>query len=121
MSDERKLAVEITEQKSISTVHFEGTYDPLSIILMKEMINALIRNKRLKLILEFGQLDSLDPSAYDYFAEVQKEVSRLGGAVVIVCPPSEPKDICDKLKQKYGFLMFPSFEEARDYFIGREF
>ncbi len=121
MSDERKLAVEITEQKSISTVHFEGTYDSLSITLMKEMINALIRNERLKLILEFGHIENLDPSAYDYLKEAQKEIIRLGGAIVVVCPPSEQRDICDKLKQKYGFLVFSNFEEARGYFIEREF
>ncbi|MEW5705865.1 MAG: STAS domain-containing protein [Actinomycetota bacterium] len=121
MTDERRLKVEITEQKSITTVIFSGKYKPLSIILMREIINALIRNNRLKLIIQFGNLTELDKSAYDYLESVHNEVARLGGSIVLICPSDQPKGICNQLKQKYHFLLFPNFEEARRFFIEREF
>lgn len=116
-----KLTVEITEQKSISTLHFRGTYGPLSITLMKEMVHALIRNNRIKLIFEFDSLSDLDQSAYEYLEWAHNEVSRLGGAIVLICPPDEFQDICDELRKRYHYLIFPDFEQARDYFISREF
>lgn len=121
MNTERRLTVEITEQKSISTVYFTGIYSFLSITLIKEIIQALIRNQRYKLIFRFEDLTGLDQEAYDYLEWVQGEVSRLGGAVVLICPPDEPQDICNKLKKRYHFLVFPDFEKAREYFIQREF
>lgn len=121
MADESKLSVEVTEQKSISTVHFSGTYGPLSVILMKEMVNALVRNHRLKLILQFDHIESLNEEAYRYLEEVHKRVDTLGGAVVLVCQLEQPGHICGELEKRYAFLVFPDFEQARDYFIGREF
>ncbi|HZD61017.1 MAG TPA: STAS domain-containing protein [Anaerolineae bacterium] len=118
---ESRLSVEITEQKSISTVHFGGTYGTLSVILMKEMIDALVRNNRLKLILQFDHLEALDESAYGYLEKIHEKVALYGGAIVVVCPAEESKKICGKLKERYKFLIFPSFEEARGYFIEREF
>jgi anti-anti-sigma regulatory factor len=118
---ENRLSVEITEQKSISTVHFSGTYGPLSITLLKEMINALIRNKRYRLILKFNHLADLNEDAYNFLERVHEEVSRQGGAIVLICTPDEPKQICSELEQKRNFLIFQDFEQARDYFIGREF
>lgn len=118
---ESKLDVEITEQKSISTVYFRGTYGPLSITLMKEMIHALIRNQRYKLILKFDSLGGLDQEAYEYLEWAHKEASRFDGDIVLICPPEEPQEICDNLKQRYSFLIFPNFEEAREHFIEREF
>jgi len=121
MEAESRFSVEVTEQKSISTVHFAGTYGPLSLILLKEIVHALIRNKRYKLIFEFDRLEGLDQSAYEYLEWAQKEVSRFDGAIVLICPPSEPHDICNELKQRYNFIIFESFEQAREYFIEREF
>jgi len=121
MEAESRFSVEITEQKSISTVHFRGTYGPLNIILLKEMVHALIRNKRYKLIFTFDNLTALDQSAYEFLEWAQNEVSRLDGAIVLICPPAEPQDICNKLKQRYRFLVFAEFEQARSYFIEREF
>jgi hypothetical protein len=121
MAAENKLAVEITEQKSITTIHFKGDYGPLSIVLMKEIVNALIRNERLKLIFRFDHLEKLDQEAYGYLEWVHDEVSRLGGAVVLICPQDESLPICSKLKQNYHFLIFPSFRQARAYFVEREF
>lgn len=121
MPEESRLSVEITEQKSISIIHFAGTYGTLSVTLMKEMIDALIRNDRLKLILQFDHLEALDESAYGYLERTHEKVALYGGAIVLVCPPEEPKPICDELKERYKILIFPSFEEAREYFIEREF
>lgn len=121
MEIEHRLIVEVTEQKSISTVYFTGTYGPLSVTLMKEMIHALIRNKRLKLILKFNSLKDLDPSAYDFLEWAHNEAAKLDGAIVLICPSNEQQQICDELKQRYRFLIFPDFEQARAYFIEREF
>ncbi|MBI4733719.1 MAG: STAS domain-containing protein [Rubrobacteridae bacterium] len=121
MKAESKLAVEITEQKSISIVYFSGIFGPLSITLLKEMVNALIRNKRYKLILKFNSLSSIDENAYDFLECAHKEVSKQDGAVVLICPPGEHLCICNELKQRYHFLIFQDFEQAREYFISREF
>lgn len=121
MEAESRLAVEVTEQKSISTIHFSGTYGPLSITLMKEMIHALIRNERYKLILRFEDLKGLDQKAYEFLEWAQDEVSKFNGAIVLVCPPDKFQEICNELEKRYHFLIFPSFEKARNYFIGREF
>ncbi|MHB8840300.1 MAG: STAS domain-containing protein [Candidatus Aquicultor sp.] len=121
MAEERRLRIEITEQKSITTVLFSGTYDEEDIVLMKEMLNALIRNNRLKLILEFGSLETLNENALDYLGEVHSRVAKLGGSVVLACPSESQQAVCERLKRTYGFLVFSSFDEAREYFIGREF
>jgi len=121
MEAESRLAVEVTEQKSISTIHFSGTYGSLSIILIKEIIHALIRNQRYKLVLTFNHLKELNQEAYDFFEWARNEVSKFGGAIVLICPLGEHQDICDELKKRYNFPIFPNFEQAREYFIEREF
>ncbi len=121
MAEERRLKIEITEQKSITTVFFSGTYDEADIVLMKEMLNALVRNNRLKLILEFDSLETLNESAFDYLGEMHGRVAKLGGAVVLACPTESQHEVCEWLKRTYGFLVFRSFDEAREYFISREF
>jgi anti-anti-sigma regulatory factor len=118
---ESRLAVEITEQKSISTVHFSGTYGPLSITLLKEMVHALIRNKRYKIILKFDHLAGLNEDAYDFLEWAHSEVSKQDGAIVLICPSDEPQQICSELEQRYHFLIFQDFEQARKHFISREF
>lgn len=118
---ESRLKVEVTEQKSISTVHFSGSYGTLSITLMKEMVNALIRNNRLKLIFQFDHLEYLNEEAYEYLEKMHKGVARLGGAIILVCPHDGPPEICDELKRRYKFLIFPSFKQARQHFIELEF
>lgn len=118
---ESRLSAEVTEQKSISTVYFSGTYGPLSITLMKEMVHALIRNQRYKLILKFDHLEELNQEAYDFLEWAHNEVARMGGVIVLICAPEEPKEICDELKKRYHFLIFPNFEQAREHFIEREF
>jgi len=121
MEAESRLTVEVTEQKSISTIHFSGTYSPLSITLVKEIIHALIRNHRYKLVLTFEHLGGLNQEAYEFLEWAQSEVSRFDGAIVLLCPPDEFQEICNELEKRYHFLIFPSFEKARDYFIEREF
>lgn len=121
MEAESRLAVEVTEQKSISTIHFSGTYGPLSVTLMKEIVHALIRNRRYKLILAFDRLEGLNQEAYDFFEWAHDEVSKFDGAIVLLCPTGEPQEICSELEKRYHFLIFLSFEQARNYFIEREF
>ncbi len=121
MAEERRLRIDISEQKSITTVLFSGTYDEEDIVLMKEMLNALVRNNRLKLILEFDSLETLTKSAFDYLDNIRDRVEKLGGSVVLACPSESQQEVCAHLKRTYGFLVFRSFDEAREYFIGREF
>jgi len=121
LAEERRLKIEITEQKSITTVLFSGTYDEEDIVLMKEMLSALIRNNRLKLILKFNHLEALAEDAFDYLKEMRNRVAQLGGAVVLVCSSEDRQEACDRLKRTYDFLVFRSFDEAREHFIGREF
>ena len=106
--------MEVTEQRSgeIEVLELKGRLDAASAKALKEKVQSLVEQQRVKLVLDMGDIDFIDSSGLGVLVAALRSANKKGGDVKIAALQNKIRSIFELTRLHRVFEIFDTAETA---------
>lgn len=104
------------EKNDITVLSLKGSLNALTAPDVKADIDAMVAEKRLKVVVDLEGLDLIDSSGVGAIVSLFKRLRMVGGDVKIAALRGQPKEIFRILRLEKAFDIVATVEDAQDRF-----
>lgn len=106
--------MEIVDEKMdrVNVLGLEGRLDASSAKDLKEKVGALVREKRLNLVIDMAAIDFIDSSGLGILISALRSVNKLGGDIKIASLQDQVRAIFELTRLHRIFEIFDEREDA---------
>ncbi len=110
------MRIDLEQRANVTVVRLGGEFDFHDVHSAEGTIGAFIDEGVQRLVFDLAELRFISSGGIGYFIQTAKRLRRLGGELVLACPPASFGWIAQTLGIDRMMRIFPGEREAMDYF-----